>query len=155
MDKPPQLPETNQTEKLPSKTKFKVLLDLFGSEKARENFISLCKEYNIERTRQVILQDTVENYRPTKSIDYSPPKRAELHNNIMEIIAKLAVQLKKVTPLQKSVLRDFHSRENVAEAIKAFILAEQGATGAEEELSKGESKNMSDVAHFHSLGKEH
>ena len=156
MDKLPKLSQTNPVEEFSLKAKFEILLGLFGSEKARQNFISLCKEYHKERIRQIILQDEGENYKPKNTITYSPPKRADLHNKIMEIIGKLAIQLKNTTPLQEATLRDLSSRENVAEAIREFILAEQGTIrDGEEELLEENRKNMSDVAYYHSLGNDH
>lgn len=136
---------------MPLDKKFKVLLGLFGSDKARENFLALCKEYNSERVSQVVSQEDSENYRRKRPVTYSPPKRAALHNSIMETISRLATQTKNLTGEQEAALRDFHSREHVAEAIQAYILAEKGITGGGEI----ERRDMSDVAYFHSLGKEH
>ncbi|MBU0998994.1 hypothetical protein KKG24_01650 [Patescibacteria group bacterium] len=156
MDKLPKLSQTNPVEEFSLKAKFEILLGLFGSEKARQNFISLCNEYNVERVKRIILQDQNETFIPKDKVAYSPPKRADLHNKIMEIISKLAVQSKKITLLQEAVLRDFHSREYVAEAIKEFISTEKETTrDGGEELSGENGKNMSGVAYFHSLGNDH
>ncbi len=156
MDKLPKLSQTNPAEKFSPKEKFEVLLSLFGSEKARKNFISLCKEYHMERVTRVILQDQNENFIPKDKATYSPPKRADLHNRIMEIIGKLAVQSKNITPLQEAVLRDFHSRECVAKAIRDFILTEQGIQrDGEEELLEKKKEGMSETAYYHSLGEDH
>jgi hypothetical protein len=154
VEKPPKSAQASSIEKLSLKEKFAVLLSVFGTEQARRNFIALCREYNTERVAQVVSQDDGENYRAKKSIVYSPPQRANLHNRIMETIGKLSVQSKKITPRQEAVLRDFHSREKVAEAVAAFILAESGLGGGDD-LSEEGRKNMSDTAYFHSLGREH
>lgn len=101
MDKPPELSQTNPAEKFSPKEKFEVLLGLFGNEKARQNFITLCKEYRVERVTQVVSQDQNETFVPKGKEEYSPPKRADLHNKIMEIIAKLAIQSKKLHHYKK------------------------------------------------------
>lgn len=133
--------------------KLDVILGLFGSEKARQNFISLCEEYNMERTRSRILPDDAEGSGLKKAkISYSPPKRAHLHNMIMEIIGKLAIQFENPTPLQKKVLGELHSRENVAEAIRAYIINERGA-GQEDGEREIRENTKSPTAYFHFLNK--
>lgn len=142
------------TEKISPRKKFEIILGLFGSDKARENFIALCKEYDQERSEQVVLSGDAENYKHgDKKIPYSPPKRAHLHNKVMETIAKLATQSKKLTPLQEAVLRDLHSRENAAQAIHKYLLEGHTADDEEDEIRK--KGGQSEVAYFHSLGKEH
>lgn len=144
-------------EKFLPREKFEILLSLFGNKQARENFISLCKEYHREKIQQTILPEDAENHRLKKKIIYSPPRRAHLHNAIMDTIARLATQSRNLTSSQESVLRDLHSRENVAEAIRAYILSENGVNEEddEDEIMKKGTSSESEVAHFHSLGREH
>lgn len=155
--KPPQ--EKGEPAKISPKKKFEILLTLFGSDNAREHFISLCREYDTERSNDVAVagMGDAENYRHgRKAVPYSPPKRAHLHNRIMEIIGKLATQSKKLTPHQEKVLTDLGSRENVAQAIHAYVLNrenEDDGYDEEEEIRKGQKQ--SEVAYYHSLGRDH
>ncbi len=154
--KPDNLPQMEgKVVKISPREKFDILLKMFGTDKARENFISMCKEYSSQRVGQEVSYGDAENYRHNRKISYSPPKRAALHNSIMDIIAKIAVQTKSLSPAQQLVLKDFQSRESVAEAIRAYLLAGKKIIDDEEEEAKKSPTGKSDVARFHSLGREH
>ncbi len=62
-------------------TIFEEILEMFASEEAKENFIALCRKYYEERSR--MKRDHIAG-RPTRN-----PRRTEIHNQIMEIYAKL------------------------------------------------------------------
>ena len=146
-----------ESEELLPHEKFDILLGLFGTNKAREKFLEICKNYLSARITTDIQINTSnsENY-STKKIPYSPPGRALLHNIIMDTISKLAVETRDPTEVQSQVLRDFYSREEIAKAIKSYFAHEikQENIDDEDELEKKKIK-MSGPAYFHSLGREH
>lgn len=136
--------------------KLNTLLGMFGTEKARDNFISLCEQYYKARTEQVQANNDTENYSRNKKVVYSPPRRAQIHNAIMEIIGRIATESKNPTAEQAEVLRDFASRENVAQAIKEYVLHQDSVDEEDDEDEAVKKKqNMSGPSYFHSLGREH
>ncbi len=152
MEAPKKTTEQTSVEKLSGKQKFDILLGLFGSAEARDRFVSICKEYYIARTKQTVQGNDGENHKPKKGVVYSPPKRAALHNKIMDTIGRIATESKNLNELQLSVLRNFASRENVAQAIKGYILAENTLEEDEDEDAIKKT-TMSETAYFHSLSK--
>lgn len=134
--------------------KMRVVLGLFGSEKARENFLNLCREYNEIRNKhkaRAMLVDG-ENYSRGKSD--SSGQRATIHNAIMTTLGKLSMQ--KLQPDQQAVLNEMASRDFTAQVIHdylaedAVIHQEYVDSGEDDEYKKPPQSN---VAYFHSLGK--
>lgn len=74
---------------------FNNLLNLFGTETAKNNFIELCKSYYYERVRQEALDEAGQTAFNSK--------RAEIHNQIMEIIHKLFIPTSMIMPSRKEV----------------------------------------------------
>ena len=142
---------------LPPYEKFNILLGLFGTDKARENFLETCKKYLSARIAHETQINTseAENYRP-KKITYSPPQRASLHNAIMDTISRLATETKNPSPEQSAVLSDFYSREDIAKSIKSYFAHESSQEYLDDEDEpKVNRRDISGPAYFHSLGKEH
>lgn len=71
------------------------LLSLFSTEATKNNFLLLCKEYYGERLRQ-------EAMNTAGGIAYNS-KRAEIHNQIMEIVQKLFLRTQDIMPSRKEV----------------------------------------------------
>ena len=156
MEQLPKTTEQDPIKELSGKEKFDIILGLFGTEQARENFISLCQEYYKARMEQAPPIEDAENYRSQRKVGYSPPRRAYVHNIIMETLTRLATESKNLTPVQESVLRDFHSRDNVAQAIKEYVFAgEDKDEEDDEDVVQKKKGDMSGPAYFHSLGREH
>jgi hypothetical protein len=157
MEKPPKLEtETEPTaESLSRKKKFEVLLSIFGTDSAREQFLELCRKYHTARgnSRHPSPLSDSENYISHAQPVYTTPQRAETHNEIMRTIGALGVQAKNLAPLQQEVLLEFASREEVAMAIKEYVLAEQHREEDDEDEERKKTQNMSPTAYFHSLGK--
>ena len=76
-------------------TNLKFILDLFGTEPARQNFLGLCKQYYAERVRQEVAESA--------GIPVPDSRRAEIHTEIMEIVQKLYLQRKEPMPSRKEV----------------------------------------------------
>jgi aromatic ring-opening dioxygenase LigB subunit len=139
-------------ESLSRNEKFEIILRLFGTASARDNFIDLCENYLRERGTSVSHEDA-ETYRPKVSHTYSPPRRANYHNRIMTTLRNLSLQ--RLAPLQEKVLREMAEREAAALIIKAGMLAREDADFEDEDDSPARGKNInpSGTAYFHSLGK--
>lgn len=133
--------------------KFRIVLKMFGTEQARQNFIKKCQEYYAIRTKTQA-RANVENYRKGPKVDYSPPKRAEVHNAIMDTIKRLA-NAKKWGPLQEKVLNEMSDREVVAQIIHDYLSHEKWLAESDDEYknSGGPKEGQSDTAYFHSLGR--
>lgn len=155
MERAPRNESEQNEESFSRKEKFEMLLGLFGTDEARERFLSICKDYYGSRKEELPPTVDAENYRAQNNKRYSPPRRAELHNLIMETLTMLATQSKNLTPLQKSVLNEFHSREEIAGAVKEYVLAEEKREEDDEDEVERKRSSMSGPAYFHSLGKEH
>jgi hypothetical protein len=124
-----------------------VVLDLFGTQAAREKFIDLCKDYLEARNEQIVASDGGESYRKgKKEVPYSPPHRAKFHNAIMETLHKLALQ--KLTPLQEKVLFPMHDRE-VTAGIIATAISEMGGGTFKNEAPLHPSHAQIDYWHNH------
>ena len=138
-------------EKLQNKDKFEIILKLFGSTPARDSFIEVCKKY--AALRKVSLPDgNGENYEHGGR-KYSPPQRANLHNQIMDTLQRLSLQ--KLAPTQEKVLFEMASREMAGQIIKDWVLAQSDEGEDDEDKLEEKRKHMSGPAYFHSLGKEH
>lgn len=74
---------------------FNNLLNLFGTEPAKNNFTELFKSYYYERARQEAMDEAGQ-----ASFN---SKRAEIHNQIMEIVQKLYIPTNMVMPSRKEV----------------------------------------------------
>ena len=76
-------------------TALKDILDLFGTESARQNFLGLCKQYYAERVRQEAAESA--------GIPVPDSRRAEIHTEIMKIVQKLYLQRKEPMPSRREV----------------------------------------------------
>lgn len=139
-------------ENLTNIQKFEKVLKLFGSASARNNFLEACRKYAALRMKAQ-LDTHGEDYQPITRKTYSPPRRANLHNQIMETLKNLSLQ--RLDPLSERILREMASRETAGQIIKDWVLAEE--TNQEEDEAEQERKrdDMSGPAYFHSLGREH
>jgi len=82
--------------------------------------------------------------------------KEHLHNSIMDTLSRLAIQSKDLSPIQRDILREMHDRNNAGEIIRAYVVAQEGKEDDEDIDEKQRRRGkMSDIAHFHSLGKEH
>lgn len=156
---PENLPSQESPEQIKTKRikNFEALLGIFGNEKARDSFIDLCKKYWEARLISGISLGDSENYRPVRKVEYSPPGRADIHNEIMEIISRLATQAKNLNPEQTEALRVFVNREEVAQSIREYIADEKEKDNeyyADEDQpdSKIDPRRNSDTAYYHNLG---
>lgn len=141
-------------EELQKKDKLKVILDLFGSDAARDAFLDTCKGY-VAACKVSLPGADSENY-SSRQQKYYPPQRAHLHNSIMDTLSRLAVQSKELSPLQQEILREMHDRNTAGEIIRAYVLALENAEDEDEiEEQNQKRKEKSGVAYFHSLEKEH
>lgn len=88
------------------------LLELFGTDEARENFENLCRRYYgyLVKTR------AMENMADEKSAEISDLSRARIHNQIMTTIYSLMSQ-SKIDPEQRSRFKSLANRKNVAKMI--------------------------------------
>ena len=141
-------PEQEQRE-LSDIEKFGEVLKLFGTDQAREGFLATCKEYI--STRRIENTKDGENY--SRDIKYSHPKRADLHNTIMDILSRLATQSKNISPQQETILRKMHNRDDAAEIIRAYVVATEHQEDEDEDEKIKRRQTMSGTAYFHSLGK--
>ena len=106
-------------ESLSPNEKFEIVLKLFGSAKAKDVFIETCKEY--ADLRNAAPADALgENYEPRQKRTYSPPRRANIHNRIMETLKQLSLQ--RLDPLSQKVLFEMASRETAGKIIKEWSL---------------------------------
>lgn len=71
------------------------LLCLFGTERAKENFLRLCREYYGERVRQEAAEHAGQ--------PVTGSRRAEIHNQIMEVVQKLYLRSNDPMPSRKDV----------------------------------------------------
>ncbi len=140
----------NEQRELSGVEKFEEILKLFGTETAREAFVATCKEYI--STRRIENSRDGENY-SRGSTKYSHPKRADLHNTIMDILARLGAQSKNISAQQETILREIHNRDDAAEIIKAYIVTTEHQKDEDEDEKIKKKQNMSGTAYFHSLGK--
>ncbi len=150
---PGKSPEQLKEERLEN---FRTILGMFGTTKAKGRFLSLCREYWTVRAVHDISLGDGENYHPSRKIEYSPQGRADTHNAIMDTIGRLAVQTKKYTPKQEMALRAFAEREEVAQAIREYILDEKDKDkdyleDEDQPGSKTDPRKVSDVAYYHNL----
>jgi hypothetical protein len=136
---------------LSGKEKFDIVLKLFGTEKARDSFIELCKEYASLRIANSA-DAAGENYMPRQKRTYSPPRRANLHNRIMETLKALSLQ--RLDPLPEKVLFEMASRETAGKIVKEWELANEHEDDEEDEAVRKRG-DMSGSAYYHSLGREH
>jgi hypothetical protein len=84
------------------------LLEQFGSEKSRAQFLTLCRQYYVERSRHEALEQA--------GLPFEGSRRAEIHNAIMEIVQKLSVHSGKRMP----------SRTEVGKMIMEWFRTEEG-----------------------------
>ncbi len=153
-DQPPQDHKKDAERELTGKEKLEVVLRLFGSTSAREGFLETCRKYAALRSIALPDMHEMENYAPLGRGAYSPPQRANLHNQIMDTLKHLALQ--KLTPLQEKVLREMASRETAGRIIKEYVLAERHED--EDEENDPHTRKPDDTpgpTYFHSLGREH
>ncbi|MDP2685215.1 MAG: hypothetical protein Q8P20_09350 [bacterium] len=90
------------------------LLSLFGTEKAKNNFISLCEEY---KRRIVKAKESNVDFDQISSSDIGC---ADIHNTIMKIIQKLNVS-KAWPPEIQSMLNKLQDRNVIKELINYHI----------------------------------
>ena len=76
-------------------TALKGILNLFGTEPARQHFLQLCKQYYSERVRQEAAESA--------GIPVPDSRRAEIHTEIMKIVQKLYLQRKDTMPSRKQI----------------------------------------------------
>ena len=74
---------------------FHIILNMFGTDEARNRFLNLCREYYGERVRQEAAEQS--------QIPVTNSRRAELHNEIMKIIQKLYTRTESIPPTRKEV----------------------------------------------------
>lgn len=84
------------------------ILEMFGSDKVRENFLDLCKQY-YEKLRAQKLSSV-------KDYSESEKGRADLHNKIMKIIQKLSLTQTKNQKIFFGL-----NREKITEIIKEYF----------------------------------
>lgn len=135
---------------LSGKEKFERLLGLFGTEAARAGFIETCEKYVAER--RLNSSSGRSEYAGTKQT-YSPPKRAALHNKIMDTLTKLATQHKKIDPVTRKVLFEAATRETMASIAQEWVSANEYGedTDEDQQARKGTS---SITAFYHSRGQD-
>jgi hypothetical protein len=132
-------------ESLSDGEKFQIVLGLFGTPAARENFIDLCKNYLEAQNEQMVASNSEESYRKGKnSVSYSSPHRAKFHNKIMATLHGLALQ--KLKPIQEKVLFPMHDRE-VAAGIIAAGISEMGGGDFKNEAPSHPSPDQIDFWH--------
>jgi len=152
----PQAGMEQKPEELSGKEKFEVILKLFGSETARHAFIETCKQYVALRTfsSESALEEGQGDERDKYTLS---PKRAILHNRIMETLKHLS--LGRLDPLSEKVLHEMASREITKQIVKEWVLAHENAVDEDEDIKATEEirkkNDMSGPSYFHSLGKEH
>ncbi len=142
----------NDSEKLSGREKFEIILGLFGTDTAREAFIETCKQY-VSSRRDSVLRPDAENYQAGHRPAYSPPRRANLHNSIMETLTSIATQSKSLSPLQTKVLREMYDRNITAEIVKEYIASISNNDEGDEDEKQKKRSGQSDTAYYHSLGK--
>ena len=84
------------------------VLDLFGTESARDNFRRLCGQYYSERARGEAIEAAGETL--------SNSRRREIHDAIMRIVQKLFLHSSEVMPSRKEVgnmIMQFFRREEL------------------------------------------
>jgi hypothetical protein len=141
-------PVEQEYQALSDKEKFEHILSLFGTKVARDNFIDTCKKYIAER--RTSSGSGRSEYSETGHI-YSPPKRADLHNAIMDTLKRLVAQTKKIDPVTEKVLREVASREAMALITQEWVSAEE--YGEDEDEDHRARKGTSwPTAFFHSRG---
>lgn len=84
---------------------------------------------------------------------YSPPKRADFHNQIMDTLKKLATQTRKMDPVTQKVLYEVASREAMALIAQEWVSANEYGED-EDEDHKARRGTSSTTAFFHSRGED-
>jgi hypothetical protein len=135
---------------LSGKEKFERLLDLFGNGTARDTFIETCRKYVAEKR---LSSGSGRNEYPGEKQKYSPPKRADLHNSIMETLKRLATQTRKMDPVTEKVLFEVASRETMASIAEEWISSNEYGED-EDEDRKARKGTSSMTAFFHSRGED-
>lgn len=108
---PKHKPELRE-EELSHAKKIERVLKMFGSEKAKENFLSLIDRYYEAMSKQKQSSLAVKSIAETE--------RSNIHNELMEIIQALAVHAKEGSEEEK-ILREFADRHKLIEAIDDWI----------------------------------
>lgn len=132
-----------------------VVLAMFGTDVARENFKQLCKQYIEVRNRAIH-----ESYAPDTSVRHhavtSGPKQAVLHNQIMDAIYRLGSQSVNMSPTQNAVIQEMADRDATVAIIKDYEVAQgvlRKEDDADDEEPGGRKKGVSDIAYYRSLSK--
>lgn len=94
------------------KQEFRILLSFFGSETARQKFLTLCQEYYKERRRQELAAQV--------EITTRDSKRAYYHNQIMEVVRRLYIQNQHASEILSPP-----SRERVGKIIMAYFRGDE------------------------------
>lgn len=113
-------PEKDEGEKINKRMKnvrlIEDLLSLFGTEQARENFLSSCKQYrkSLWRRKQ---EEITEKF--LKRAESEESSEARIHNEIMDIIARLSSE----TDDQQAthIFSELGDRHKVAQAILDYL----------------------------------
>ena len=135
---------------LSGREKFERLLTLFGTASSRDNFIDLCRKYIAERRMS---SHSGRNEPSEIKKVYSPPKRANFHNAIMDTLKRLATQTRKIDPITEKVLNEVASRETIAAIAEEWVSAnEYGEEEDEDQKARKGTSSMS--AFFHSRGED-
>lgn len=87
------------------------LLQQFGTDKARDRFLDLCRQYYAERSHHEALEQA--------GLPFEGSRRAQIHNAIMEIVQKLSIHSGRHMP----------SRKEVGEMIMEGFRRQSGAAG--------------------------
>jgi hypothetical protein len=143
-------PAEQEYQALSGREKFERLLSLFGTETARDRFIETCRNYVAERRKDSGSGRT--EYLGAKQ-KYSPPKRANFHNAIMDTLKRLATQTKKIDPVTEKILREVASREDMAAIAMDWVAANEYGED-EDEDQKARRGTTTPTAFFHSRGED-
>jgi len=135
---------------LSPREKFEVLLGMFGTEKAKEKFLKLCREYFIYKVAPVNENDS-ENYKADKKPKYSNPLLSRAHDHLKDVFTRLALEYKNPSAVHEQVLREFQSRTLLGEAVRAYI---HSLDNMDDDEDVEKMRGRSDTAYFHSLGRE-
>ncbi|PJE75746.1 hypothetical protein COV04_03220 [Candidatus Uhrbacteria bacterium CG10_big_fil_rev_8_21_14_0_10_48_11] len=141
-------------ESLRPQQRMEIFLGIMGSDEAREHFLELGRQYLRERRRTTANTDS-ENF--FRQIRYSPPQRAALHNAIMEIIGRVAIQKRNPTKIERRVMNDFASREEVVASLEAYLEDKKTLVSEDEpDDDKPHTRpGPSKAAFWHRKGREH
>lgn len=97
---------------------FKRILDIFGTDEARENFKEKCLEYYV--TLQEGQKRRLAHESGVTAIQNYDSARARLHNEIMETLQRLSLHLPSSSP-RKELLRRYANRDDMAELILDYF----------------------------------